>query len=102
MILHAKIALPDSQRDPLKLCLIKHELDINVFVSLNMFVFNCGFSAKVTYAFLVSNGEIHSNKHFSSQENDGIFHIFKQIKFSRVPLATFNGFNLIYSGHTEI
>ena len=34
MSLHGKMAIPDLQRFPLY-CLIKYELDINVFVSLN-------------------------------------------------------------------
>ena len=35
MTLNAKMTMPDLQRYPWKLCLIKYELDINVFVSLN-------------------------------------------------------------------
>ena len=31
MTLHAKMAMPDLQRYPLKLCLIKYELDIQVY-----------------------------------------------------------------------
>ena len=33
------------------------------------------------------NGDNHRNKHFSSQKNDGIFHIFYQIQVSRVPVV---------------
>jgi len=40
---HGKVAMPDLQRYPWKLCLTKHELEINVFVSLN-----CLFSFAVS------------------------------------------------------
>ena len=39
--------MPDSQRYPLKSCLIKYDLDIDVFVS-----FIRGFSVKGTWTFL--------------------------------------------------
>ena len=68
MALTTKMTMSDLQA-----CLIKYELDTNVFVSLNRFFFICGFSAKAIFAFLVLrvNGETHRNKHFSSQKNDG-------------------------------
>ncbi len=44
----AKMTMPDSQRYPKKLCLIKNELDINVYNFENCLFFNCGFSTKVT------------------------------------------------------
>ena len=42
------MTMPDSQRYPKKLCLIKNELDINVYNFENCLFFNCGFSTKVT------------------------------------------------------
>ena len=45
-------AILDSQRYPLKLCLTKYKLDINVY-DLKKNYFNCVFSTKVTCAFLL-------------------------------------------------
>ena len=67
---------------PLKLCLIKYQLDIPVFF-LKLLIFICGFSTKVTCAFLglKINEEMIKIKHFSSQKNEGVFHIFDRFKF---------------------
>ena len=69
--------------------------DINVFVSLN-----CLFSFAVSprkwlayFLFIRSNGWTLRNKHLSSQINDGFFHLFHQIKVSRIPL---------YVGHCHV
>ena len=74
MTFSLKRSIPDLQRYPCNLCLIKYELDINVFVSLNC-LFSLRYPAKVICAFPFSQ-ETHRNKHNSSQKNDGIFHIF--------------------------
>ena len=49
---------------------------INIVCLYNLFIFICGFFAKVTRAIflMINNGEIHRNKH------DVIFHIFNQVK----------------------
>ena len=41
--IHAKIAVPDSQRHPLKRCLIKYDLDINVY-NLRKLIFSIVYS----------------------------------------------------------
>ena len=53
-----------------------------------MFLFRLFLFKKMPCAFVVTKKQWRSyqNKHFSSQKNDGIFHIFDQIKVSRVPL----------------
>ena len=51
--LNAKMTMPDSQQYPLNLFLIKTKLDIIVFGFFQLFNLICGFSAKVTCAFLV-------------------------------------------------
>ena len=60
----------------------------NMLLIIQTVFFICGFSAKVTCAFLaiISDGKLYRNKHFSIIKNDVIFHIFDQIKVSRVPL----------------
>ena len=70
------MAMPDLQRYPEKLCLIKYELDIHVFVSLNcLFSFAVSLRKLLAHFLLIrSHGEIISVKNFSSQENDNIFH----------------------------
>ena len=52
------------------------EINIVCFSLYNLFIFICGFFAKVTRAIflMINNGEIHRNKH------DVIFHIFNQVK----------------------
>jgi len=65
-----------------------YELDINVFVYLNLLsVQTCGFSARVSGALFAykNNVEIYRNKHFPNQKNDIIFHIFDQVMVLRVP-----------------
>ena len=53
-----------------------------------MFLFRLFLFKKMPCAFVVTKKQWRSyqNKHFSSQKNYGIFHIFDQIKVSRVPL----------------
>ena len=51
--LHAKISISTSQRYPLKLCLIKYDLFINVYNFENWLFSIWGFSTKVTCAFLL-------------------------------------------------
>ena len=48
---------------------------ISMILFLKLLIFICGFSAKVTCAFLfiLSYGEIHRNKHYSSRKNKVIF-----------------------------
>ena len=52
---YARISMVPLQlnRIAYKLYPIKFQLDINVFVSLKLSIFICGFSAKLTCAFLV-------------------------------------------------
>ena len=59
------------------------------FCFFNLFSFISGFSAKVTCAFLLirSNGELMSFKHFSSQKNDSICHLFNQIQVLKVTVV---------------
>ena len=64
-----------------KLCLIKYELNINVFVSLHFFHLRF-----LRESDLRSFRKTRKNKYFSSQKNDKIFHIFDQIKVLRVQL----------------
>ena len=47
--------MPDLQRYPLKICLIKHEVDINLWIQ-KLIIFNCVFSTNVTYALLLHAG----------------------------------------------
>ena len=49
-----------------RICLIKYELNIHVFVSIKTGLF---------FFHILSNGESIRFKHFTSQKNDGIFHI---------------------------
>ena len=72
VILHAKLAMSDSQQYTLKLCLTKFEL--------NFFVSFCGFSAKVTCAFLAYK----NNGDWGVKKNVVIFHTFDQMKVSKV------------------
>ena len=78
MTLRAKMAMPDLQWYPWKVFLIKYELDI--FVYFKLFNLICGFSAKVICAFLFYKKQWR-NKHFSSQKNDGFFHILMRLGF---------------------
>ena len=41
-----KMAMPGLQQYHWKICLIKYELDINVFFLFELFIFICGFSAE--------------------------------------------------------
>ena len=57
---HAKMTMPNLQRYPEKLRLIKDELDLPVF---DYFI----FSVKVTnFLLLRNNGEIHTSNYFST------------------------------------
>ena len=62
---------------------------IHVFVSSN-FLFLCDFSVKVTVAFLADKKQWKDSENYKHTfrvrklENDVLFHIFDQIKFSRV------------------
>ena len=47
------MAIPDSQRYPEKLCLIKHELDIDVYGFWAMIANTCNFSKTLTCAFML-------------------------------------------------
>ena len=86
--LHAKMTMPDLQQYPWKLFYINYELDIHIHIFVfELFIFNCNFPTKVTCGFLAYRrykGEMIWNRHFLSQKNDDIFHIFNQIKVSRV------------------
>ena len=64
---------------------MKYELDIHVLFLKT--VFNYGFSVKMICTFFICKNKLRNlrNKHFLSQENEGIFHIIDQIKVSRVP-----------------
>ena len=57
-----------------------NELEIHVFVSLN-FLFNLWFLCKsdLRIILIIINRKIHRNKHFVSQENKVIFHVFDHI-----------------------
>ena len=72
-----------NARYPLKLCLIKYELDFHLYIYLN-----CSFS----FSWFFCNWQIHRNKHFSS-----IFHIlfydegFKGIVVNRTLLLLHGG-----------
>jgi len=76
------MTLSGLQRYPSKLCL-KFEIDIHVFC---LFKLLFGFSQKITWAFLAVKKQ--RRKYFRKKEvepkNDGIFHIFDQIKESRI------------------
>ena len=57
--------VPDLQRYPWKLCLNKYELDINAYFSEKwLFIFNCGFSTKVTISTTGKHTGIIRIKHF--------------------------------------
>ena len=69
--------MSDLQQYTCKLCLIKYELDINVFVSFKLLIFFDSFSIKVTWGFFV-----YKKKKFAeiiNQKHDGIFNVFDQI-----------------------
>ena len=42
------MTIPDFQRYPEKICLIKDELDINVYNFIKFIIFHCGFFDQVT------------------------------------------------------
>ena len=72
--------MPDLQVYHKKLCLIKFDLDVHVFVSLS-FLFSFAFS--LHFLHIKSSGEIMRIKHLSIQRNIGIFYyISNQIKVS--------------------
>ena len=79
---YAKGVMPDLQEYLWNLCLIKYELDIYVFVSLNCLrSFSVSQRKWLAYFLLTNrNGETHANKHFSSRNIDGIFHILDKIE----------------------
>jgi len=66
--LYAKMVMTDLQRYPWKLCLIKYELDFNVFDSLSCLFSFAGSMQKWLAHFLLVRikGKIFKNKHFSS------------------------------------
>ena len=68
---------------PLKLCLIKFELDIHVFVYLNYsFSFEVSLLNLLAHFLLIrNNGEIIRVKHLLSQKNDIFFQFFVQFNF---------------------
>ena len=69
------MAMADLQQYSQKLCLIKYELDIDVFVLFNYLFFFAISLRKWQAHFLLmrSNGEIHEKKHFTESEKDFIF-----------------------------
>ena len=67
--------MPDSQRYSKKLCLIKYELNINVY-DFKLIIFKCDFSTKLS-------SEI---KTLRPRKNDDIFNIIGHKNVSRVPL----------------
>ena len=80
------MSMPDLKLYPSKLCLIKYHLNIHVFVSLK-----CLYPFSVSqqkwfrhFLLLKNNGENIKIKHFFSHKNNGVFHIFSQIKISRL------------------
>ena len=77
MTLHAQMVMSHSQRYPWKLFLIKFELDINV-------IFLCGFSEKLTCAFLVYEKQYTHRKNTLSEKRR-IFRIFDRMNDLRVP-----------------
>ena len=81
------MAMPDLQRYPGQLCLIKYELDINVFVSLNcLYLFAVSLRKWFAYFLLKrSNWETRRINIFSSHVNDDIFHILIRLKSQRYP-----------------
>ena len=76
--------MPEFQQCPCKLCLIKYGLDINVFVYFPTVYFHLQFLRKMTCAFLVYKKKWRrtQKKNTLIQKNDGISHIYDQIKFS--------------------
>ena len=64
-------------------------IEISTFL-LNLIIFICGFSTKVTIAHFLLNyyeqWKSYLNKIFFESEDDRTFNIFDQIKVSRVPL----------------
>ena len=78
MTLHAKMTMPDSQRYPLKLCLIKYQLEINVFFVVENLWFSMGFSTKITCR-KTGSAEIIRLKHLNLEKKYSIFHIIDQI-----------------------
>ena len=82
-----KKGIPDLQQYPWKLCLINWIYQW--FCLLKLFILIGDFSTRVTCAFLVYKKQWRNSQKFYtflSQENDDIFHMFDQIKVSRVPL----------------
>jgi len=56
--------MPDSLGYPEKLCLIMYELELQVLDFLKLLILICGFSAKVTCAFLAHNKDVIGTKYF--------------------------------------
>ena len=82
--------MSDLQRYPKKLCLIKYELDINVFVSLNcLFLFEVGKKLTEINTFRVKKKLIVSSKSLIRD------------KVSMVPLKIVH-FHLCMEGHLEL
>ena len=82
-----------------KLCLIKYEIGKNVFFCFfKLFIFICGFLAKITCAFLALKKQWRNSQkkeHFSSQLNDCIYYILIRERFQGYHAYT--PFNLIYT-----
>ena len=75
--------MPDLQRYPYKLCLIKCKSDVHVFFSINHFFhLRAGFSSKVNCAFPAFKKHW-GNDYFYNHENENIFDIFDQIEVTR-------------------
>ena len=78
MILHAKMAMPDLQRYPSKICLIKYEIDIHVLY-LQAIYFYLMFLRESDLR--IPGLATHWNKHFLNEKNDDILYIFDHYRF---------------------
>ena len=86
--LNARMSIPDLQ--PFKASFVWSSMNYrySCFCFFKLFIFICGFSAKVTCTILAYKKQWRDyQNHFSSQENDDVFHIFDSFKFTVVNRA---------------
>ena len=96
----AKMTMSYLKVYPYKLCLIKHEWGYQYFYFL-LFIFICGFSAKVHFLLISNNEEMIRIKNFSTQKNDVIF-ILEQIKVSVGSSGIRSWLRSLHGGSLEI
>ena len=103
VILTVRMTMPDLQRYPWNPFLIKYELDI-VFVSFGcLFSFMVSLRKWLAYFLFIIKAMVKLTEinTFPSQENDDIFHIFYQIKVSRVSFQI-GDYNLCMESHLKL